>query len=160
MAETKRITRDERFWSKVNKTETCWLWTAGVNNKGYGRFRYFSDAERHGLGCDLYAHRVAWLLTNGPIPDGMEVLHRCDTPRCVSPDHLFLGTQADNMRDASRKNRFCRIGRPARLQKLTPEIVRAIRAETHTDRHVAGLYGISYGFVNRIRRRLSYKHVD
>lgn len=89
-----------RFWSKVQQGEGCWLWTSNVLKNGYGQFW---------MGAGLvpeYAHRVAWQLTSGPIPDGLFVLHHCDTPTCVRPDHLFLGTHTDNMRDASRKGRL------------------------------------------------------
>lgn len=89
----------ERFWSKVNKTEECWLWTASVNPAGYGQINLGRNMMRQ-------VHRVAWELSNGPIPEGMFVCHRCDVPRCVRPEHLFLGTQADNMRDASQKGRM------------------------------------------------------
>ena len=78
----------ERFWSKVNKTESCWLWMASTVWNGYGRFRVGSTLQR--------AHRISWELYNGPIPDGLSILHSCDTPACVRPDHLFLGTQEDN----------------------------------------------------------------
>lgn len=91
----------ERFWSKANKTETCWLWT-GFTVRGYGRFAVSTKrpAEK--------AHRFAWELTHGPVPAGMHVLHRCDVPGCVRPSHLFLGTHADNMADAKQKGRWPR----------------------------------------------------
>lgn len=88
-----------RFWPKVNKTETCWLWTANKNNQGYGLI-YSLEADRK-----LLAHRVSWELANGPIPEGMCVLHQCDVPLCVNPSHLFLGTLAENMIDKERKGR-------------------------------------------------------
>lgn len=94
----------ERFWEKAEKTDEmdgCWLWRACLHvEKGYGLFQ----RGRHEGGC-VRAHRQAWLLTVGPIPPGMHVLHRCDNPPCVRPGHLFLGTQADNMHDMLTKGR-------------------------------------------------------
>src|SRR4029077_20972173 len=85
-----------RFWSKVNKIDGCWLGTAAVAGKGdYGYFGFQGKIQR--------AHRVSWILTFGEIPDGLFVLHKCDTPLCVRPDHLFLGTQQDNVDDMARK---------------------------------------------------------
>jgi hypothetical protein len=87
----------DRFWRKVNKTSTCWLWTRGITSWGYG---WFTRATRKAN----YAHRVAWELTHGDIPDGL-VLHKCDVRSCVNPDHLYVGSQADNMRDMASRGR-------------------------------------------------------
>jgi hypothetical protein len=93
-----------RFWSKVNKTETCWLWTSNVHTNGYGQIAESRNGRLRQRW--LWAHRVAWELTHGPIADGLRVLHRCDVPTCVNPDHLFLGTQIENIADSVRKGRF------------------------------------------------------
>lgn len=95
----------ERFWPKVNKTETCWLWTAAKHEFGYG---VIGCPDRKGK--NLKAHRVSYYLHYGPIPFGMSVLHRCDVPQCVNPYHLFLGTQRDNVDDMIDKGRFGAIG--------------------------------------------------
>jgi hypothetical protein len=86
-----------RFWRNVQKTPTCWLWTGAYQKPGYGKIGDGSHSK--------YAHRVSWELQAGAIPHGLQVLHRCDNPQCVRPDHLFLGTQADNVADMYAKGR-------------------------------------------------------
>lgn len=95
------------FWSHVDKSGECWVWTAN-RARGYGRVK----VRR----LSVSAHRLAWVLAFGPIPDGLLVLHRCDNPPCVNPDHLWLGTHGDNQRDKWAKGRG-----------LTPEQFAAIR---------------------------------
>jgi len=88
---------EERFWAKVRKTETCWLWTAFVDRAGYGRIRGF-DGRR---GESLYAHRVSYELHIGPIPKGLHIDHLCRVRSCVRPDHLEAVTCAENLRRGS-----------------------------------------------------------
>jgi hypothetical protein len=88
---------EERFWSKVERTDGCWKWLGQIAGNGYAAFSMHNRLRS--------AHRVAWEFTNGPIPDGMWVLHHCDNPLCVRPDHLFLGTVVDNNRDTVAKRR-------------------------------------------------------
>lgn len=76
----------------------CWLWTGRLTNSGYGQIAKSTHGE-------WKAHRLFWRVANGPIPGGLCVLHKCDTPACVNPDHLFLGTQADNVQDMMNKHR-------------------------------------------------------
>lgn len=86
-----------RFWEKVNKTNTCWLWTGAMNNKGYGTINIQHTPK--------YVHRVSWAMFNGALATSAKVLHRCDKPLCVNPAHLFLGSQLDNMKDCKNKDR-------------------------------------------------------
>lgn len=83
------MTPEERFWSKVEKTDGCWLWTGALNGGGYGRFN---------VGRRLYAHRAAYLMFVGPIPDGLQIDHLCRVRHCVNPDHLEPVTHAENVR--------------------------------------------------------------
>lgn len=97
-----------RFWAKVQmgRAGDCWLWRASVGRNGYGQFTW---ASRYGRQRPVGAHRVAYELTRGLIVgEAMLVCHTCDTPLCVNPSHLFLGTQTDNMQDASAKGRLAR----------------------------------------------------
>jgi hypothetical protein len=86
-----------RFWEKVAKSdEGCWEWLGAISC-GYGNFYWGGRAHK--------AHRVSWEIHNGPIPDGVCVLHHCDNPRCVHPDHLYIGDKQDNARDREKRNR-------------------------------------------------------
>ena len=98
-----RETLAARFWSKVDRDETgCWTWLGAKTALKYGQIELD--------GRSIYAHRVSWELANGPIPSGLQVLHRCDNPPCVRPDHLFLGTQRDNITDMANKGRASHAG--------------------------------------------------
>lgn len=86
----------DRFWNKVNKTNTCWLWTAGKTNTGYGRFNYLNKTR---------AHQVSWILKHGLIPNGLQINHKediCSNKHCINPEHLYLGTQKQNVEDMAR----------------------------------------------------------
>ena len=119
----------------------CWLWTKSLAH-GYGCIR---ENKR-----SLLAHRVSWVLHNGSIPAGMYVCHKCDTRSCVNPDHLFLGTPKDNMRDMSTKLRdLC--GRTGRGLRLTSRQASAIRRDGRVQRVIAEEYGIDQSHVSRIK---------
>ena len=150
---------EERFWAKVSKGEgdDCWEWTAYRNKGGYGKIaRGGSKNER------IRAHRLSWILHNGPIPTGAVVCHRCDNPGCVNPYHLFLGTQKDNLQDAQRKGRMAR-GERNHHAKLSRNQVLEIRAQyasgNTSTRALATKYGVSQTSISTIVRREVWKHI-
>lgn len=136
-----------RFWPKVRVVggDACWEWQGARMPLGYGNVNV-------GKNVTMSSHVVAWLLTSGPIPDGMRVLHRCDNPPCCRPDHLFLGTQLDNMLDASRKGRIAGVMSPAERA----DIIEA-HASGARPCDLAREYGVSAGAIDQLirRRRLS-----
>lgn len=154
-----KIALTERFWPKVNQTGSCWNWTGPiVATTGRGRaYVQLIDGKRK-FGA---AHRIAWELSNGPIPKGMVVCHRCDNPICCRPDHLFLGTQADNMADMVAKGRQRNGINPGEKNgsvKLTDEQVAQLRQDRVTGMTYSELgrrYGIGKSQVCRIVRGLN-----
>lgn len=124
------LTLAERLWSKVQKTDGCWLYQGGKAAHGYGQF------------LSQRAHRVAWAVTYGPIPAGLHVCHRCDVAACVRPDHLFLGTAQDNMFDCELKGRQKGAHRQP-LYTMTPK-AHADEVTKLSLEHAAGLVGRPY----------------
>jgi len=141
----------ERFWSKVVKSDGCWEFT------GTPKYR------RPALNVDrvpVLTHRLSWQLHFGDIPKGMCVCHRCDNPRCVRPDHLFLGTQADNMADKTRKGRQTK-GVAVHTAHLTEHKVRLIRelSETIPTHLIAQELGLNYQTTYDVVKLKTWKHV-
>jgi len=116
------MTMGQRFGSKVQRGSGagCWIWTAHTNQYGYGVFWVNRECG------DMLAHRAAWLIYKGQHPGSADVCHTCDNPKCVNPDHLFLGSAADNMRDCAAKGRIPR-GSSRPNAKLDENDVRNIR---------------------------------
>ena len=143
---------DDRFWNAVDKGagDSCWRWTRPLTGNGYGLM------NRDGL--TWYAHRLSWTMHAGAIPDGQQVLHRCDNPACVRPDHLFLGTAKDNMEDMAKKGRAMR-GERHYQAKLTDAAVLAIRSTAATDGVMASALGVSRRTVSHARSRKTWTHV-
>lgn len=149
----KRPVTPETFWSRFDKTGSCWLWTGARISKGYGTVKLQRRSK--------LTHRVAWEWTYGPIPQGLWVLHRCDQPACGRPEHLFLGTHADNERDKAQKGRHAQ-GERNGLAVLTASDVieiRARRAAGELYRTIAKAFNITPTTACRIYRRRAWVHV-
>jgi hypothetical protein len=132
----------------------CWLWLGGRNSSGYGVLR--NPLTRRGI----QAHRAAWLKFKGEVPEGLQVLHRCDVPACVNPDHLFLGTHTENMQDMTKKGRHpYKRGQSHPNAVLTEDDVRAIRASDENYTSLGRRYGICKNNVYLIRARQAWGHV-
>lgn len=155
-------TQIKRFWDKVHKTEDCWLWLCDKNQLGYGRFAIKNSKYA--------AHRVSYQLAKGLIPEGFFVLHRCDTPDCVNPSHLYVGNQKDNMRDMMDRERQWWQKNPSLIKRgeqvasavLTEKQVKEIRIRNdngESGNSLAREYGIGKSTVKHILNRRSWKHI-
>lgn len=143
------MTTEQRFWSKVNKAGDCWEWTGAIA----GRYGQFSNMGK------IPAHRFSWALHFGEIPEGLFVLHHCDNPICVRPDHLFTGTASDNMRDMIRKH-----GHPKRRNsfraKLSGDAVRSIRSSAESTYVLAKRYGVESTTIGNVRMRKTWGDLE
>ncbi len=145
-----------RLFGKVDKTETCWIWTGATYSSGYG---VISNGERGKL---VSAHRLSYELHKGEIPQGLCVLHTCDVRRCVNPDHLFLGTIQDNHDDMMAKGREPR-GESHKNSTLKEwqviEIRRLSSLGEMRQKDIASMFSIRPKTVYKIVNRISWKHI-
>lgn len=164
---------EQRFWEKVDKSGpipahlphlgNCWVWIAGLNKDGYGKFRY---------GKDIYAHRYSWLIHFGKSMEGLGVLHKCDNPSCIRPEHLWIGTPLDNTRDCISKGRNhipiifaqqCLRGEQITNSKLRECLIIEIRARAktgETQKSIAAFYAVSETTISRVISKQLWKHVN
>jgi len=147
---------EQRFYEKFEAvTETgCWIWTGALNGGGYGSMTINSESVR--------AHRYSYELHIGPIPPQMFVCHSCDVRSCVNPDHLFLGTNQDNMQDCVNKGRISR-GEDRHNAKLTPDLVGEIRERYlagETQHFLAKEYNMCQSTISRVCAEKYWSHIQ
>jgi hypothetical protein len=150
-----RPTIAERLERHTRQEGECRVWTGARDGGGYGKIKVD--------GSFLRVHRLVWVETNGPIPAGLFVCHKCDVPTCINPAHLWLGPPAANTADMWAKGRGrsrASKGRANGQAKLTDDQVRAIRAAAGTQKVIAAQYGVNQTRVSQIRLGKSWSHVD
>lgn len=145
----------KRFWLRVHKTSGCWLWTAATWGKGYGCFK---------LGRrNFTAHRISWLIHYGEIPPCVFVLHDCDVPLCVNPEHLRLGSLKDNARDASLRKRWRpAFGESHPRAKLKESVVTIIRSKFQVGQKMCDLaaeFKVDRETIRQVVCRRTWKHI-
>lgn len=142
-----------RFFKKVHKTDTCWLWTGATRGGGYGVVRLNK--------VDIPSHRFSWELINGKIPKSLWVLHKCDVRNCVNPDHLFLGTGKDNMADCVEKRRHC-FGEKNGTSKLRDSDIPKIFAMQKAgvfQRDIARRFNVAQNAIWLVLQKKTWTHV-
>lgn len=148
-----------RFLGKysIDRDSGCWNWKASLAGKGYGQLKATGG---HG---QLYAHRVSYQIHFGDIPEGKSVLHRCDNPKCVNPDHLFIGTKKDNAQDMKSKGRHLygeRNGSAILSSKDVLSIKKLLSEKVLSQSRIGELFGISQIEVSRIHRGIRWAHIN
>lgn len=147
-------TVQERFYLYTKRTPECWLWVGFKDPNGYGRLNI--------AGIPMLASRLSYQLHFGDIPDGKYVCHKCDNPSCVNPEHLFLGTQRDNVADMISKGRARKRGMPGTehpASKLDEDAVREIRRSDQTDAELAERFQVSRPTIHAVRKRKTWTHI-
>lgn len=136
-----------RFWRKVRKTSDCWWWLGATTKQGYGHI-IRGGGQRNGY---IQAHRAAWELLVGPIPDGLCLCHHCDNKHCVRPEHLFLGTKKDNKQDYAKKRLGYSRGRyfNARLRAWQVRVIKRTRTSTAV---LSQRFGVSQRYIRTLRQ--------
>lgn len=148
------LSLSDRFDRYVKKGDGCWTWLSYIDPQGYGRLNY--------NGKPMLASRVSYLIHFGEIPKGMAVCHKCDNPSCTNPDHLFLGTQADNVADMHMKGRARKRGKKGASHhnaKLTDNDVKAIRRSGDSTAAIARQYNVSRATIHAIVNGKTWKHL-
>jgi len=155
-----RGTLEERFWRKVQKTEhdLCWIWSGSKNKKGYGRLGSGGKKQKYYL-----AHRVSYTINKGEIPEGLYVLHSCDNPSCVNPNHLRVGTGSENIKEAydkGRKQNPILFGEDNPKSKLTIDQVKFIKSNPQLGhKTIADMFGLSPNCIRGVRIGRTWKSV-
>jgi len=153
-----RIPLAERFWTKIQRTDSCWEWTGATDRNGYGVISVPTQNKRYQV--FRKTHRVAWELAYGAVTGELCVLHHCDNPKCVRPTHLFLGTHSDNAHDKYAKGRQAK---GMQRSSLTDVDVCTIRAKYATggisQQALAVQYNIGREAIGKIVRRDNWKHL-
>lgn len=137
-------------WSGRIVDGHCWIWEGSKSTKGYGRMWWMGKLHA--------AHRMAYEAWHGPIPEGLHVLHSCDNPSCVNPEHLWVGTNQQNVEDKCFKNRIPR-GEARANSKLTEQAVREIRSSSEGKKALAKRYGVCPTVILEVKRGIRWPHV-
>ena len=144
---------EKRFWEKVEKRgdNDCWIWKGTKQKNGYGRIKVD--------GKSLLAHRLSYELNMSKIPNGLWVLHKCDNPKCVNPNHLFLGNRSDNMKDAFKKGRMIWGGQNKKFTIKEIDYIKNLKGKNVSNRKIGDLMNVSHSTINDIINNRYYKNL-
>lgn len=156
----------DRFFKKIEKTKSCWIWKGGLDKDGYGQFNF----KENNINNHVRSHRFSYFLHKGEIPINMNILHKCDNPKCVNPDHLFIGTTQDNVNDRQRKGRsyngdnllkIIKRGEENNMSKLKEKDIIEIRklSATLKQNKIAKMFNVERHTIHKITSYKTWKHV-